>query len=272
MARQYRFFLRNPASNFSENNLNKKGDVFELTEKEEPDIFFQLTRVLRVKNGDTITLIPPGSSKQKSPLPEYIFSVSDVQKRSIILSFQKHFENNNELTFSLELILCLPNKPDKLDFILQKATELGVKKIILVTADFTQMKHHLRCDRMQKIVIEAAEQSERALIPEIIEAGSLKNFLQKLTPSEHKKIFVAMERLQQDGKKTSEASFMELLGSYNETALQILIGAEGGFSEEEKKIIAALNLTCFSLGKSVLRMETAAVVALGMAAITTSCH
>lgn len=266
MARQYRFFLRNPSSNFLKSKLQAKGDVFELTEKDEPDIFFQLTRVLRGKSGDTIILVPPQPEGQ---IFEYVFNVSDVQKRTITLTFEKRFENNNDLSFSLELILGLPNKPDKLDFILQKATEIGVKKIILVTADFTQLKHHLRPDRMQKIVIEAAEQSERAIVPEIIEAGPLKNFLQKLSTEEQQKIFVAMERLSSNTKK-DDGSLVHLLSDYKEAKIQLLIGPEGGFSEEEKKLMAALNLTCFSLGKSVLRMETAAVIALGMTALLKS--
>ncbi|HMR01462.1 MAG TPA: RsmE family RNA methyltransferase, partial [Candidatus Gracilibacteria bacterium] len=165
--------------------------------------------------------------------------------------------NENELDFEMELVVCLPNKPDKLSLILQKAVELGATRLVLVNGDFSQMKHGLREDRLVKIVKEAAEQSERATVPEVVVGGDLRDFVGDAPGG----LLVAMERAE-------NKTLPEVLKSVEAVSpISILIGPEGGFSDEEKTLIEELGLTCFSLGKRVLRMETAAIVSLGMTAL-----
>jgi 16S rRNA (uracil1498-N3)-methyltransferase len=266
MARTYRFFARNLAQ---ESMPQKNGQVFNLTVILEPDIFYQLTRVLRAQSGDNVVLIPalqsaaggargavggkPGGARVYF---EYLYKVDVAAKKELALRFEQKIENRNELDFDLGLILCLPNKPDKLEFILQKAVEIGATAVTLVGGDFSQMKHNLRHERLQKIMAEAAEQSERAIIPGLIEAGVLSDYLEKLSQEERRAMAVAMER--------SSGGENILRGGKK---LNILVGPEGGFSEEEKKLINDLALPTFSLGKRVLRMETAAILALGLASM-----
>jgi 16S rRNA (uracil1498-N3)-methyltransferase len=190
--------------------------------------------------------------------------VESADKKEIMLRFIKRTENVNEPRTGLTLMLCLPNKPDKLEFILQKAVELGVSRIILLEGDFSQMKHNLRSDRLEKIMTEASEQSERALVPQLIIAGKLKNYLKGLTHQELKNICVAMERDILGQERETALSLFRRLSSASE--ISILIGPEGGFSDEEKNLITDAGLKCFSLGKRILRMETAVILSLGFAA------
>ncbi len=148
MAQIYRFFLRN--SNLSE-LYGASQKKFELNPQIEPEIFHQLIKVLRVKIGDRIILV---DSQADGEFFDNYFMVNAVFSKKLLLQFDKKMKNENELCFKLGLVLSLPNKPDKLTFILQKAVELGVKKITLVEADFSQFKHALIIDRLKKKVID----------------------------------------------------------------------------------------------------------------------
>lgn len=267
MARHYRFFLRNPATLSS----FQHAESFELDEKLEGEIVFQLVKVLRAKAGDKVTLIPQG---QLAPYHEYVFEVAAAAKHSVALTKKSEVTNDNELGFPLELLLCLPNKPEKLEFIIQKAVEIGVSAVRLFESDFSQMKHQLREERLRKILIEAAEQSERAVVPELVSAGTLEKFLESADDSETTNIFVAMERLSQDASpEATDSRSVEgknvnpFGGSDKSVGIGVLVGPEGGFSDQEKKLMAGRSLKTFSLGKRILRMETAAIVSLGLAAL-----
>ena len=265
MARLYRFFTRHLVKESLPQNPERP---FHLTETLEPEIFFQLIKVLRIAPGDNITFLP---AAQEKPYFEFEYAVESAQKKEIVLRFLKKKTNENELDFDLGLILCVPNKPDKLELILQKAVELGVSRITLAEGDFSQLKHNLRTDRLEKILIEAAEQSERAKVPELNIAGKLCKYLEGLTVAERGNIFTAMERM--DGDKGEGLAQLQkkksahAVGDSKSAPLQILVGPEGGFSDAEKSLIKDFHITCFSLGKRILRMETAAILGLGFASI-----
>ncbi|MEZ4086900.1 MAG: RsmE family RNA methyltransferase [Candidatus Gracilibacteria bacterium] len=253
MARSYRFFVTD-VKDF-EVDVTLSGNV-------EPDVVEQLGKVLRAKVGDEVVLLPVGGVdgggvEGRAARFEYVYEIASAHKKGVELTYVKKVENQNELNFGLELVVCLPNKPDKLSLILQKAVELGATRLVLVNGDFSQMKHGLREDRLVKIVKEAAEQAERATVPEVVIGGDLRDFVGDAPGG----LLVAMERA--DNK-----SLPEVLKSVDaHVPISILIGPEGGFSDEEKALIEELGLTCFSLGKRVLRMETAAIVSLGMTAL-----
>lgn len=256
MARCYRFFLKNPQTY---QLLEAKKD-FSLFENLEPEVFFQLVKVLRVKENDQIVFLADKTSEQDAYI-EYSYKVIQANKKEIVLEFVGIKQNINELPYELELVLCLPSKPEKLEFILQKAVELGVSRIILVEGEFSQIKHRLRADRLEKIMVEAAEQSERAYIPKLEIQGKLRDFLNECPVGE---LLVAMERMQEN--KYNEVSLMDV-GQSNLQKKTILIGPEGGFSPSEKDLIVTKRFSCFSLGKRILRMETAAILSLGLFAV-----
>ncbi len=231
------------------------GKVLVMSEKEEPEIYSQLNSVLRAKAGDRVILQPYCDT-----LPAYAFefTVKEIGRRELKLEFIAAGENNNELTAHLRLALCVPNRPDKLDFIVQKAVELGAAEIILVEGEFSQFKHQLKPERLQRIILEAAEQSERALVPQISIGGKLKEYLREIKADETENFYVALER--ENSKR-----LMDMLPELRtKKQVSLLVGPEGGFSGDEIKTIKALGLKNFSLGKRILRMETAAILSLGM--------
>jgi 16S rRNA (uracil1498-N3)-methyltransferase len=254
MARTYRFFTRHLLGASLE---QKPGQPLHLNEKLEPEIFHQLVKVLRIAPGDKVVLIP---LQKLPPYLEYDYAVESAQKKEIIMRFSGKLQNENEPDFALRLVLCLPNKPDKLEFILQKAVELGVSRVTLVEGEFSRMKHNLRRERLEKIMVEAAEQSERAIVPELEIGGKLMACLESLSDNERNLVYVAMER--REGAK----KLQDMLGARGKGgAVTVLVGPEGGFSLEEKSLIERLDLKCFTLGRRILRMETAAILSLGMA-------
>lgn len=249
MSRIYRFFT----GALAESDLDEKEVV--LSGRCEGAIFYQLVKVLRVKPEDEVVLL---TGKGSPPFFEFRFNVGSANKHEVRLVFKSKKENLNEPAFGLELVLCLPNKPDKLAMILQKSVELGATRITLVNGEFSQMKHELRPDRLEKIMLEAAEQSERAVAATLEIKGSLCDYLRDAA-SGSENLLVAMER--------EDAGFLpDVLRGISED-VGILIGPEGGFSAAEKDAIHAAGLRCYSLGKRILRMETAVILSLGMAAM-----
>lgn len=251
MSRVYRFFAAEL------NNEDLEMDVC-LSPRCEQKIFNQLVRVLRVKNCDKVILVGDGGL-------EFEFETISAHNKIIELRFMSKKKNENELGFKLGLIVCLPNKPDKLTMILQKAVELGASDLILVNGAFSQMKHDLKEERLLRIMKEAAEQSERAMIPRLMIKKKLIVLLESdWCAKKYKNIFVAMER--EDGKGLYRVlkGDSENDGGENKS-IYILVGPEGGFSEDEKRLIKQKGLKTYSLGKRILRMETAAIVSLGIA-------
>ncbi len=263
MSRVYRFF----ASDL--NNQSLEDDIC-LDQRCESEIFNQLVRVLRIKPGDKIVLIGKNGI-------EFEYETVSAHKKNVELRFLSSRENENETDFKLGLILCLPNKPDKLTMILQKAVELGANEVILVNGDFSQMKHELKEERLARVMKEAAEQSERAFIPELAIMGGLADLLESdWCKKESASIYVAMERANANSlfevlgargeKAAGERGASEKRTDHNESIF-ILVGPEGGFSENEKRLIEQKGLATYSLGKRILRMETAAIVSLGIVAL-----
>lgn len=255
MSRSYRFFI----DGINAAELEK--EVL-LNASEHPNLVEQMGKVLRVKEGDSIVLLPVQAAAGETF--EYVYEVAGAHKKEVALTFVKKVLNENELEFPLGLVLCLPNKPDKLSLIVQKAVELGVTEIILVSGEFSQMKHKLREDRLGSIVREAAEQAERAVVPSLSIRGSLEDYLRETGGGA---MLVAMER-------SNDKSLAEALEDFKgtENGVRILVGPEGGFSDAEKALIEELDLITFTLGKRVLRMETAAIVAIGIVATTPLRH
>jgi len=245
MARTYRFFIAS----------EKLGQDLTLGPHNGAEIFDQLVKVLRVKPGDIITLLnAENDAKAGARYPEYEYTVEEAHKKELKLRFAGRNMNEHEMEAAFSLVLCLPNKPDKLAFILQKAVELGVVEVILAEGDNSQMKQNLRQDRLERIMKEAAEQSERAFVPAVRLGKSLRAYLEN---SDKEGLYVAMERDKCDAP--------DFFARGDKGGIKIVIGPEGGFSEEERKLVAELGIKKFTLGRRILRMETAVILSLGLA-------
>jgi 16S rRNA (uracil1498-N3)-methyltransferase len=154
----------------------------------------------------------------------------------------------------MTLAFALPNKPAKLEMVLQHATELGVSEFALIRTDNSNYNHEIRTDRLEKILLEAVEQCERSKVPVISQFKSLDEYLNGLD----RVCLAALERQNGQGN---------LLDIPVESDCAVLIGPEGGFSQREFELIAESKAKPFSLGSTILRNETAAILACGIVSL-----
>ena len=200
-----------------------------------------VTNVMRLKRGSIVNLFNSGGEWES----EIVF----CEKERVEVKFLKKVKEPQKKN-KIELAICLVKK-NPMEIILQKATELGVSKIIPIISERTEVKE-LNYDRAKKIVIEATEQSNQLAPSEISEIIKLKDFLDSINEST-KLLFADVNssvNLKADDFKKSNS-------------LCILIGPEGDFSPSEReKILKRTNTIPFSLSKNILRTETAAISAI----------
>ncbi len=214
---------------FFVNEVIKNNELVSL----DADVLYQLKKVLRVNNGYTFRLVDNDSNV-------YLCRFENNQARII----NKIIENN-ELDTNITVILSLI-KNDKMDFAIQKLCELGVKRIVPYKAYRSVVKEGKatnKIDRFKKIAKEACEQSHRNIIPEItdfINIKEIKNYMSDIN-------VIAYEN--EDN----------IVNNFKCNSITILIGPEGGFDEKELEIIKKLGFNSISLGKRILRAETAAI-------------
>lgn len=184
-----------------------------------------LTRVMRTRS----CLVFGGGN-------EYSATVSDDDKNLIVGAKTSHIDPSNNIT-----LMFAPIKHS--DDLINMATQMGVARFVPIITART-VAHHINWDRMRKIATEAAEQSNRNSVPEILEPI-------KFSDLDLSDIVFADERA---------AYGAEISTDFNTT--KILVGPEGGFSDEEFNALDAAGARGVSLGKTILRAETAAIVAL----------
>jgi len=141
-----------------------------------------------------------------------------------------------------------PVKRAQTDWLVEKATELGAARLVPVMTQRT-VAERVRLDRLESIAIEAAEQCGRTRLPHIAEPTPLKRFLDELGPSRH--LYFADEN---GGDPVAQA--------LAEGPAAILVGPEGGFTDEERALVRGTGASAVSLGPRILRAETAALAAL----------
>ena len=200
-----------------------------------------VANVMRMKRGSNINFF----NKEGEWLSEIIFLDRD---RVEVKFLNKLKEPTN--TSNIELAICLVKK-NPMEMILQKATELGVKKITPIVSERTEVKE-LNYERANKIVIEATEQSNQLNPPEISSVIKLKDFLNNVK-NPHKILFADINCKNVLKKENIKIN----------TFISILVGPEGDFSPTEREsIFIKDNLMPFSLSKNILRTETASISAL----------
>ena len=215
---------------------NISGDTAVLEGEE----FVHAKTVQRVEEGTEIILLD-GSGK------EYSAIVTKVEKRSLTAHIVTVYEGEREPSADIYL-LCGALKGDKTELVVQKATELGAGKVGIFSSEYCAAYINAnKLDRLSKVAREAAKQCMRSRAPEIF---YFDNFSEALKSAEHydNKLFAC------EFAKTSEADLSSLSGS---TAL--VVGSEGGFSENEAQTALELGFSQITLGKRILRAETAAI-------------
>ncbi len=200
--------------------------------------------VMRLKIGENLSVFNNSG--------EWNATIQDHEKKGTRIKIlqkvrEKDYEKNIWLAFS-------PIKQNPLNFLIQKATELGVQKFIPIQSERTIVKA-INIKRIKKIIIESSEQSNRISVPEIENLESLENFLNKF-PKNGSLIFCDIN----SKKSNLDDIFLKKIKG----PVCILIGPEGDFSESERQlIIKKKEIFSLSLANNILRAETA-----GLAAIT----
>lgn len=233
--------------------LELNGSV-EIT-KDDTDIFFdgeefihQVFHVLRFKEGDILHVF-------NNMIGEFKVSLMSSHKKSLQLKVESKVEDNicianTGITLAMSLI-----KKDKFEFVVEKATELGVKDIIPMVTERVIQKQ-MSEDRLLRIIKEASEQCGRVDLPTLSETESLENVLKK-TKDYDVCLFGNMEGMM---------SVKDLLAMSLKNEIQsmfVFIGPEGGWTEGEVKMFADVGVKSISIHKNTLRAETAAVGVLG---------
>jgi len=199
--------------------------------------------VMRLKIGDKLSVF--------NTQGEWNAVIESYKKNGVKIKIMKKVrdkdnEKNIWLAFS-------PIKQNPLNFIIQKGTELGVQKFLPILSERT-IAREINVKRIKKIIVEASEQSNRISIPVINKLVSLKNFLSEF-PKAGSLIFCDIN--------SDENNLKNILEKKVDGPICILIGPEGDFSENEKKMIINLNQTYpISLAKNILKSETAALSAI----------
>jgi len=162
-----------------------------------------------------------------------------------------------ELPVSLSLITALP-KGSGYEQILRGCTELGVSNFIPVTSDRTLVKPKAnKVERWRKIIIEAAEQSERQIVPKIAEPAKFTQAIKQVVPEQDKYICVARGDI---------PTMWSRLQNQTQSEIAIATGCEGGWTENEIEQAISLGFQPVSLGKRILRAITAPIVVSSLVA------
>lgn len=219
-----------------------------------------LSRVLRLPKGASARLFNGRDG-------EWVCELAEVFRRSVTVVALKQLRSQPPREpVSVDLWFA-PVKKARTDFIVEKATELGVRSIRPVITARTQ-SDRVRIDRLAKIALEAAEQTERLDLPEIDEPLSLHSALETLEPG-HNLVFcdeAGDDADQPWGGETGRAKpIREALMDIAPQSATLLVGPEGGFTEDERALLRGTEFVCpVTLGPRILRAETAVVAALAV--------
>lgn len=192
--------------------------------------------VLRLNVGDKVQLFNASQG-------EYKAIIKNMNKKSLLLDDGVLIKTPTALKRCA--LAFSPIKQDRLNFMIEKATELGVTDFYPLIFEHTQI-HKINTGRLLKIAIEAAEQSERLDIPTIHPCMKLRDFIH-YSKETTLTFAAALERTDYPSK--------------NQQIDGVIIGPEGGFSEAEKKLLIDQYIP-LSLGSTILRAETAAIVGI----------
>ncbi len=204
-----------------------------------------ILRVLRMKEGDALTLCDGDGMF-------YDAVISSVGKNQVEADIKSVRPAPTEPNVKITLFQAIPKNP-KLEFIIQKAAEIGVCRIVPVNTAriVAKLEKENKLQRLQKIAAEAAKQSRRGIIPEVCAPADFKDAVKMaaeldmaLIPYEEESNLAAKDFLR--GKKAGSVG--------------VFIGPEGGFEESEVKFAKQNGVTPVSLGPRILRTETAGLV------------
>jgi len=196
---------------------------------------------LRLTSGDQIILINGKGDK-------YICEIIEAHpKKTLIKTISK--ESEKPLSFELSIAICPTKNIDRYEWFLEKATEIGISKIIPVFSEHSERKN-IKPERLNKILVSAMKQSQRAFLPLLENSVKFNDLVN--SEFEGNKFIAHCEEEQKNPLKDEVKKDENVL---------ILIGPEGDFSTDEINLALSKGFKPVSLGESRLRTETAGLVA-----------
>lgn len=187
-----------------------------------------------------------------------------VSKQEVLVEILEKLEVNNESDIKIYLFQGLP-KSQKMDLIVQKGTELGITEFIPVITNRVDVKlkgEFKKIDRLKKIALEAAKQSKRSIIPSVLEPIEFEEVLDKIKSLDL--LIVPYENANNFGIKTlmNELRIENMVDDIKNVG--IFVGPEGGIEESEVERLKDKGARIVTLGKRILRTETAGFVAASL--------
>jgi 16S rRNA (uracil1498-N3)-methyltransferase len=206
-----------------------------------------IARVLRLESGDPLTVFDGRGG-------EYAARIEAIRKDAVIIELQERSAANRESPLLLTLAQGV-SRGERMDWVVQKATELGVTGIVPLLTERTVVKLDARQSERklahwQGIAVAACEQSGRDRIPDIAAAVGLHEFLRGIDQRAARLLLSPTGAQRVDDLQAPEGGII------------VLIGPEGGLAESEQRAALAAGFVAVRLGPRVLRTETAAVAAL----------
>ncbi len=204
-----------------------------------------LVNVLRLKEGDNVVLTCGDGF-------EYVAKVGLIQKKSVELEILEKKTCEKEPKVQVDFYQAL-SRPEKMELLVQKLTELGITSFIPFASQFVSVKgQKINLNRLDKITKESIKQCERSNPLKIVEPISFDTMIERI--KDYDLCVFAYE-------KEENLKVNDLFEKINVTPqkVMIIIGCEGGFSKEESDIIVEANAQRISLGKRILRLETAGI-------------
>ena len=213
-----------------------------------------LMHVMRAKAGQKVTVVDDEGSVA-------LMEMTAFTAESVELTLKERLEGNTESPLELTLVQCLL-KADKMDWVVQKAVELGADRICPVASQncvvqYDSKKAEQRRQRWQKIADEAAKQCGRTKLLKVEPICSFKEWLAKSSFGEDNPLYFCYENEEQQTLK-------ETLQATNAAKASALIGPEGGFTLDEAQAIEQAGGRSVTLGPRILRAETAAIASLSV--------
>jgi len=238
----HRFFV-------SKNQINKNTVMFE------ENIKHQIYNVLRLNSGNEIVVFDNSGY-------EYLVELRNVNDGSFHGIVRNKIEVNTEPSIEITVLQSVLKSNEKFEYVLQKCTELGVKRFVPIIASrcvpkITSRWIDAKRQRWGKIICESAEQSGRVLLPELLD---LQYFNEACNLNYEPSVI-----LWEDEKVDSIRNSLSLIarGSTNSKSnINVIVGPEGGFEKSEIQYAKSLGIKPVSLGRRILRADTAGIAAV----------
>ena len=209
-----------------------------------------IVRIMRKKINDKVYVVFNNEIK-------YICNIIDNNVDKVLITPYEHVDGSNELPIKITVAIP-PLKNDKIEYLIQKITELGVSNIVLFNSErniakIKKDKVDSKLNRWNKIIKEAAEQSKRNIIPDITYVDSLGDLIKFSENYDYKVVAYEKESVNEDNINLKKL----LTSDLNNKDVIAVFGSEGGLSEQEIDSLIDGKFDVIGLGKRILRAETA---------------